>query len=268
MYQLDHIVHFVAQPEQSMAQLQNEGFHVVNGGKHEAWGTYNALSYFDLSYIELIGIFDEQLFVEAAKEPHTLHESYEKTKRKNGFTRFAIRTTTIEEDAKKFSAAGYEVNGPSQFSRTREDGSVVSWQLLHIGSPNTKMDLPFFIQWDQPDSKRREEYTQRGIIAPSSLGDLAFEAIHFIVPNFKIVEQLAKLCDAKVEMTEDKKTNSEVASIILPNAQLVLSRPLGESSIWDEMLAYGYGIQKIVLSGGNVRKEIICDDAVYHLVEK
>ena len=79
MYKLDHIVHFVDQPEALIDQMNDIGVHTVLGGRHEMWGTYNSLSYFhDLSYIEFIGIFDEELFKKSAKEPYTLHETYEK----------------------------------------------------------------------------------------------------------------------------------------------------------------------------------------------
>lgn len=268
MYQFDHLVHFVDQPEHTLEQLKKEGLHVVNGGQHEDWGTYNALSYFDLSYIELIGIFDENLFQQAANKKYTLHESYQKVNRKNGFTRFAIRTTTIEEDAQKFSEAGFDVVGPTSCFRTREDGSTVSWKLLHIGYPNTKIDFPFFIQWELDDDLRREENTNRGIIAPHPLGDVTIDSIHFVVPNFKQVEQFAKLCEAQVEMKVDSETNSEIASIILPNARLKFYRPLGEGPVWDDMLEHGYSIRKIVLSGGNEQKGINCDGGFYEVTTK
>ena len=268
MYQFDHMVHFVERPEAAMAQLQKEGLHVVSGGKHTAWGTYNALSYFDLAYVELIGIFDEALFLEAAKEKYTLHESYAKVNRKNGFTRFAIRTTTIDEDAKKFATAGIEVFGPQKFSRTREDGSVISWRLLHIGQADTKIDFPFFIEWEEEDEVRREQLINQGTIAPHPLGELQFEEIHFVVPNFKAVEQMAKLCDAPVEMKEDTKTNAQLAIVILNNAKLVFSRPIGEGAVWDYMLEYGYGIHKVVLTGGNEQKTFEYNGALYEVLAK
>ncbi len=109
MYKLDHIVHFVEQPEKLVDQMNAIGVHTVLGGRHEMWGTYNSLSYFnDLSYIEFIGIFDEELFSKSAKKPFTLHETYEKRQRENGFNRIALRTNTIEEDAKRLQKQDYQ----------------------------------------------------------------------------------------------------------------------------------------------------------------
>lgn len=265
MYQLDHIVHFVERPEDAMQYFQNAGFHVVVGGKHDAWGTYNALTYFDLSYIEFIGIYNEEIFQKAAKQKYTLHESYEKRNRINGLIRMAISTTSIDKDAQSFQEAGFDVFGPETFSRTRLDGSVVSWKLLHIGFPNANIEFPFFIQWDQDEQLRRNEYKSRGIIADHPLGKLQLQTVNIIVPNFYFIEQFAKLCDAPVEMKEDNEMNSEIATVSLQNASMIFARPLGEGPIWDEILETGYGIQKVIFTGANVQQEIMYDGALFEV---
>lgn len=266
MYQFDHIVHVVEKPELAVECLQNEGIHATIGGKHEMWGTYNALSYFDLSYIECISVFDEALFEQAAAEKYSLHNSI--ARHKTGLTRFAIRTTTIEEDAKKFRKAGLEVSGPTKFARTRTDGSVVSWQLLYVGHPKTKIDFPFFIQWDQDDETRRAELQQQGAIAKHQAGDLQLTTIHFVVPNFIAVEQMAALCDASIEKVSNIADNVDIMTVHLPNMKLVFHCPTGEGYAWDYMLDYGYGIQKLVLTGANVSQVIEFDGAIYEMITR
>lgn len=265
MYQFDHLVHFVKQPEKTMQKLQQDGIHVVPGGSHEAWGTYNTLSYFDMSYIELIGIENEEKFKEAAKQKYTLHASYEQNRRKDGLTRFAIRTQTIEEDAEKFKQAGLEVFGPEHFTRTRDDGSLVGWQLLYIGHPNAKIELPFFIQWDEADSIRREELTERGIVAQHPLGNLKLDAIHFVVPNFDDVEQIAKLCEADILKKEDLEQNAEYRIVLFGEVKLIFIKPIGEGNAWDYMVENGCGIKKAVLSGGTEDKLLTIDGARYEI---
>ena len=63
--QFDHFVHLTPDPTEAAKDFQKIGLHAVQGGKHEKLGTYNTLSYFDLSYVDLIGIFDEALVKEA-----------------------------------------------------------------------------------------------------------------------------------------------------------------------------------------------------------
>ncbi|WP_339176010.1 VOC family protein [Solibacillus sp. FSL R5-0691] len=268
MYQFDHLVHFVPYPEQTMLKLQEEGLHVVPGGSHEAWGTYNTLSYFDLTYIELIGIENEKKFQEAANKSYSLHASYKENRRRDGLTRFAVRTTTIEEDAKLFARAGLDVVGPERFSRKRDDGTVVSWQLLYIGHPKSKIEFPFFIQWDEADSLRRKELTDRGIIAKHPLGDLAIQAVHFVVPNFDAVEQIAQLCGATILKKVNQEENVEYSIILLDEVKLIFVKPIGEGAAWNYMLENGYGIKKVVLTGAKEQKQITIDGAQYEINKK
>lgn len=202
MYMLDHIVHFVNKPEKLVDQMNEIGVHTVLGGKHEMWGTYNSLSYFhNLSYIEFIGIFDESLFRASAKEPFTLHETYEKRNRKNGLNRIALRTNRIEEDAKRLKAAGYSVFGPDTFSRKRPDGSIVSWKLLHFGVVGQEFDFPFLIEWQKDDQTRFDELTYSGTLSEHKLGNLTIKEIIFNVSNLGLANQWAQLFDFNIEST-------------------------------------------------------------------
>ncbi|MER2128777.1 VOC family protein [Solibacillus sp.] len=266
MYVFDHVVHVVKKPELAVECLQNEGIHAVIGGKHEMWGTYNALSYFDLSYIECIGIFDDAQFEQAAREKHSLHASIAQDK--SGLTRFAVRTTTIEEDAKKFREAGLEVSGPTSFSRTREDGSVVSWQLLYVGMPTAKVACPFFIQWDEADGVRRELLETQGVIAKHAAGNLQLAELHFIVPDFVAIEKLAALCGVTIEKVSNIDDNVDIMNVLLPNITLVFQCPTGDGYAWDYMLDYGYGIQKLVLTGANTDQVIEYDGAIYEMTTR
>ncbi|MEK4229143.1 VOC family protein [Solibacillus sp. FSL H8-0538] len=263
MYKLDHIVHFVEQPEQAMAQLIEEGLHVVAGGKHEMWGTYNALCYFGTTYVELIGIYDEDLFTEAAKTNYTLHASHEKRKRASGLTRFALRTYAIEEDAEKFRAAGFDVIGPETYSRTRPDESVVRWQLLHIGHPDSKIEYPFFIQWEEDDATRLADMEERGIITPHPAGQIEIEEVSYIIDNFKPVKLMSTLCGVDMTVNIDKELNAEVATVHVEGGKLVFYRPLGEGDVWEALLEHGQGLYNIVLNGAEEEKIVYCEEANY-----
>lgn len=266
MYEFDHVVHAVKKPELALEYLQNEGLHAVIGGKHEMWGTYNTLSYFGLSYIECIGIFDEALFNRAAAKTYSLHASI--ARQHFGLARFAIRTTTIHEDAEKFREAGLKVVGPTNYSRKREDGSVVSWRLLYVGHPTAKCDFPFFIQWDQDDESRRVELQQQNVIAKHPAGDLQLSALHIGVPNFAAVEQMATLCDVAIEKISNIEDNIDTMTVFLPNIKLVYQCPNGDGYTWDDMQHSSYGIQKLVLTGAKIARIIEFDGAIYEMTTR
>lgn len=263
MYYFDHIVHFVDKPEQAIADLQQEGLHAVAGGEHEMWGTYNALSYFDLSYIELIGINNEDVFAQAAKQPYTLHETYEKNKRTNGLTRVALRTTTIEQDAEKFKAAGYDVYGPESFSRTKPDGTVIRWQLLHIGKGEMRVSFPFFIQWDEGDALRRHHLTSAGVIAPHPAGELKITEISYILERTAYLEELAQTIGATITFGVDEQYGAEIAIIELNGMRFKFYRPHGDGPVWDAYLEHGQGIYNLTLSGSNEEKVVHYEGANY-----
>ncbi|WP_042473525.1 VOC family protein [Bacillus ndiopicus] len=265
MYELDHIVHFVEKPERTLEEMKAYGFHAVQGGQHKQWGTYNTLSYFDLTYIEWIGIDNESQFEIAAKQPYTLHETYEKKGRENGFARMAIRTTTIEQDAKMFRDAGLHVKGPERFSRTRPDGSVVSWQLLHIGHPEQRFDFPFFIQWDVSSEERRAEYSALNIIAPHPKGNLNLTEVVYLVNRLDFIKQLQLLGNLHSEEQFDEQLNAVKYTLYLSNAKIVCYCAQGEGEVWDAILADGLGMHTVIFEGAFEEQTIICENATYVL---
>ena len=263
MYKIDHIVHFVDDPKEAIKDLAKYGLHVVPGGRHEQWGTYNALCYFNTAYIEFIGIHDEEKFREAASVPYTLHETYARRNYRNGLIRVAISTTTIEEDARKFREAGFEVVGPDHFTRTRPDGSVVGWQLLHVGSEECQVELPFFIQWDQPEEERLGEMQTSGIIREHEAGPLQIAEVSYIVPKFEVARELLQLCmlESTVEMDEELK--AEVLTVHTPTGNLAFYCPYDEGGAWDVLMEEGAGIHTLVLEGASEEHALHYENASY-----
>ena len=251
MYKLDHIVHFVSKPESLIKQMSDEGVLTVLGGKHEMWGTYNSLCYFDnLSYIEFIGLFDEEMFKQSAKEPFTLHETYENRHRKNGFTRIALRTNSIEEDAIKLKAAGLTVYGPQSFSRKRPDGTIVSWKLLHFGIEGQNVDFPFLIEWNREDRERYDDLINSGALSGHPLGSLRIHSIVFEVTNLEPIKQWANLFNFTLETTDNG---------------LLLATPNCNLSFYSNTNSQN-NIKEVIISGAKQEKIIEIENAKYSFI--
>ena len=180
-YYFDHLVQQVSLPEETMAFLNARGIHTVNGGQHTMWGTYNTLSYFGLSYIEQIAVYDRALFEEAAKLPYSLHSTFKQNDERFGFSRIALRTTNIEGEARRLRALGFEVYGPDACSRTRPDGTVLKWKLLHFGKSNLAIDFPFFIEWADGDDERLAQLEKSGALDVQQT--LEMTSVQFVVEN-------------------------------------------------------------------------------------
>lgn len=247
MYELDHIVHFVDKPEDLVDETKKIGLHTVLGGKHEMWGTYNSLCYFGFTYIEFIGVFDEALLEKSAAIPHTLHESYKKRHYKNGFTRLAFRTSTIEEDAVRLLKEGYEVDGPQHFSRVRPDGSIVKWQLLHFGKKDVAVDFPFLIQWEGTDEERFDELVKLGTIVEHPLGDLKIKEITYSVKDESVAQDWARVFG--LETVENKNA----ITLFLPNCHITFKKS-DENEIAD-----------VLIAGAKVEKDVVIEEATYKI---
>lgn len=247
LYELDHIVHFVDKPEKMPERTKQIGLHTVEGGKHKMWGTYNSLCYFGLSYIEFIGVFDEQLLQKAASIPYTLHETYIKNGRKNGFTRIALRTMDIAKDAEKFRRLGFEIDGPTSFSRIRPDGSVVKWKLLHIGKGDCSFDYPFFIQWDDSNEERFNQLVQNGTIQEHDLGQLEINEIHFVVNDLKIAKEWALLFERSID-----EQSENVMKLKGENCLFVFEKSEKKNLI-----------SKVVFRNSKVEKEVFLENGLY-----
>lgn len=181
-FKFDHLVHFTDKPEDTKEELKALGLHVVDGGRHEDGGTYNTLTYFDLSYIELIGVFDRKL-AESDAEKYSLRDTFQKNHFEDGMSKVAFRSDNLCRDRAYFESLGLEVHGPLPLSRERPDGSVLSWKLLYIGDGEDHLGLPFFIEWGEPDDARREDLTEQKTLGIHERGALYVDSVGMAVKD-------------------------------------------------------------------------------------
>ncbi|MDI7741338.1 VOC family protein [Lysinibacillus fusiformis] len=246
MYLLDHLVHFVEKPEHLVEKTSELGLHTASGGKHDMWGTYNSLCYFGLAYIEFIGIFDKALFDKSAQEPYTLHETYKNKNLQNGVVRIALRTDTIEKDAENLRSLGYSVYGPTEFSRTRPNGSILKWKLLHFGKENQNIEFPFIIQWNGSDENRYNDLVASGTIKQHPLGPLQIKEIEIEVEHLATAAEWGSVFNFEVE---DNGTDLKMK---MPNTFITFTPSTGSNNI-----------SKIILSGAKKEKEVFIEGTKY-----
>ncbi|MBK3495843.1 VOC family protein [Viridibacillus sp. YIM B01967] len=228
----DHLVQFVEEPKDVVEPLKQQGIHAVEGGVHEGRGTYNALSYFDLSYIEYLGTYDRTLVAKTKHLPHSLIETVVNDNFNEGFVRFAVRTKDIKGVAKKLKEQGLSVRGPVPLYRKRPDGSIISWQLLYAGEENDSLQLPFIIQWDDNDDERRQEQVEKGVIGNQS-EKIDFAGVTFAVND---AEQTARKWSQYLglELAEayvDKELNANVQVVSLNGGDLYFASPRGKGVV-------------------------------------
>lgn len=212
--QFDHLVQQVQSPEDTKTFLNEHTIHTVNGGQHTMWGTYNTLSYFGLTYIEQIAVYDRTLFEEAAKLPYSLHHTFKRNNEQFGFSRIALRTTNIEGEAERLRALGFDVYGPDACSRTRPDGSLVEWKLLHFGKPDQEIDFPFFIEWADKDEERIAQLEKSGALDTKQ--SINMTSVQFVTRN---VAETVALWQEVLQIPQ-AIVQEEYTSLQLPNMRL------------------------------------------------
>lgn len=147
MLALDHIIIPATSPEQAAHEFaKKHSVHVMKGGHHDAWGTYNYLAYFkNNAYLEWIGI-EQMPIAEQSGNPlikqvvHAMKYNIEQP------IQYALRTEQIEQYIDHFNVWNIPYNGPFKGSRGRPDGTLLEWQMLFPIS-STSHPLPFLIQW-------------------------------------------------------------------------------------------------------------------------
>ncbi|MFK2825776.1 VOC family protein [Bacillus sp. B190/17] len=231
-FTFDHLVHFVEKPDEAMAILKEKGIYAVEGGRHENRGTYNGLSYFDLSYIELLSTYDRELVKKTKHPQHSFLATVVNDQFVEGFSRIAVRTTDIEGAAQHFRDKGWIVNGPEPFSRKRPDGTVIEWQLLYVGDPEGGLELPFIIQWKESDKERRKELIGRNMIQPHPSGAV-FSHVAFAVHELeKTVQKWSSLFGLTAgEMFIDESLGAQCQMLELRGGNLLFSSPIGDGMV-------------------------------------
>ncbi len=265
MFQFDHLVHFVNSPVEAIQQFYNIGLHAVEGGKHESLGTYNSLSYYDLSYIELIGVYDKEAVLSSSTMKYSLRETLKNNQYIEGLTRIALRSTDLESIAERFRQLGLEVYGPHPMSRKRPDGSVVSWKLLYAGKHGEKLDLPFFIEWDQKDEERKQDLIDRGVIARHEKGDIHLSYVGFAVQNH---EEAAKRWADYLGLKEgetffDSSLNATGKRLQLKGGDIVLFSPNGEGHVSEILTKRGEKPFLVQFNGAGQEEEVRISEAIY-----
>lgn len=229
----DHLIQFVHDPKKAMKIFNEHGFHAVEGGVHENRGTYNGLSYFDLSYIEFLGAYDKNLVKETKHPDYSLFSTILDNNFSEGFIRTAIRTEDILKTADRLEKKGLTVHGPVSLHRKTPNGTLIKWKLLYAGNQKSGPELPFFIQWNETDAERRRKLTKQKVISNHPIGNLQIDYVAYAVKNVnQIADQWANILGLQTEpFTYDDKLNASGKRLLLKEGNILLLEPKGNGIV-------------------------------------
>ncbi len=140
---LDHIAVVVLNLNTAVKKYEQQGFKIIQGGKHPK-GTHNALiSLADGTYIELIAFY----------EPNSEHPWWSKAEQGGGLVDFCFGTNDISADLLRFREAGVNMSDATPGGRIRPDGFQISW-LLSMPDARHRGLIPFLIEDKTPRDER------------------------------------------------------------------------------------------------------------------
>lgn len=256
-YAFDHLVHFVREnPQAAVERLNQLGLHSIVGGRHENWGTFNALSYFDLSYIEFLALEHPDV-AERAREYGLIDQLLTDLPKGDGFGTIALRTDQMEQSVEILRSKGIKVNGPFPGMRQRSDGKVIKWKMLFLESGNSAIPLPFLIEWEQSDEERRSDLTEKQIIASHPVGAQNLDFVAYAVSDLnKAVDVWQELFGLeKLESFYHEHWNATCQTLTLPGGNLLFCKPAGEGIVAETLRARGERPFLVRLSGGEIQRE-------------
>lgn len=134
-------------------------------------GTYNALSYFGLTYLEFLGIENLEL-AKATEHNLVVKDAVELLPEHEVLSRVVIRTDDIEEVAASLEAAGLSLSPIIDGKRLDNEGRLIEWRMMTIAGDFGGLVYPFIIQWSGTDTERVERLTSSGVIKPHPAGEV------------------------------------------------------------------------------------------------
>ena len=135
---VDHVIYAVDDLEPAGRRFYAEfGLASVEGGRHPGWGTANRVIPLGDAYLELVTVVDPD---EATSSDFGRAVSEALAARKP-LVGWVVTTDDLEAVAQRLSL---EVSGGS---RTKPDGTTLSWRLAGLESSLKTGALPLFIEW-------------------------------------------------------------------------------------------------------------------------
>lgn len=178
----DHLVHYVNDLDQPVQLFAEHGLTAFRGGSHKDWGTYNALSYFGLTYLEFLGIENLEL-ARATKHNVVVRDAVTLLPEHEVLSRVVLRTDDIEAVEAALSAEGLLLSPIIDGRRLDNQGRLIEWRMMTIDGGFQGLPYPFIIQWSERDEQRLDSLNGAGINRPHPAGKVEMVSAVFRVSD-------------------------------------------------------------------------------------
>jgi len=208
---LDHVVYFTnKEPVKIVGEQQTGGRHAVVGGRHEKWGTHNALLYTKNAYIEWLSV-EKMEIAQQVDHPLTkllLHD----LEQGDGWGTVCLSVDGIEKYNEEVENKGFRTSGVLDAERRTADGQLRKWKMLFVNQPvSNELPYPFFIEWEELEETRFAKLREEGTFSLDNEQLEIKECVFSVEDPLRATAEWAILLSQKVGNTDD---------IVLPNVVL------------------------------------------------
>lgn len=181
--QWDHAVQFVNQPDEAIAIFTGQKLNALAGGRHPGWGTWNALSYFGLTYIEFLAIYDPAELASAQADFLLSRDAAQLLPENQALHRVALRSDDIDQTHAELRSKGLRVSPIVDGQRNDPQGNVISWRIFTLDGDFNGLPYPFVLQWGEDDNARLARLRAQELDGPHPVGEVALQSAIFEVQD-------------------------------------------------------------------------------------
>jgi len=242
------------------------GFHVYPGGDHPGRGTHNAIGFFDLDYIELMGVRDRG---ELERDPNSGLLDF--LAKGDGLRFFILASDDIDADVAVMRSRGVDVHDVREGSRRTPRGALrqalreplrepqdgaqdsveLKWRFANFGRGTP---LPFFIiQHLTPDADRQSQVPRR---APHPNGALGYDHVVVAVTDIEAAraEYQRALGIQPTPVRADALLNAQVCGFPVGKTGVTLATPRGPGPAREALDRRGQGPFLLSFRSGNLQE--------------
>ena len=138
LIEIDHAIILVSDLDTGHDWMASHGLTSLPGGRHTGHGTGNRIVPLGATYIELMGVLDE----DEASSSEMGRWALQGTRSEPRLAALCLRTTDAAATAQRLGAI------PIPMSRLRPDGSTLAWRLVGASEMFAGTTPVFFIEWE------------------------------------------------------------------------------------------------------------------------
>lgn len=246
--QIDHVTVAGQELDRLGESFSQAGLEAEYGGRHSNGVTHmSVVGFRDGSYLELISTVNPDEESPWWNDP--IHGD-------GGPCAWAVRVDDIETVSADLADRGIIVDGPNQYERVRDDGTLVEWDLTTLGEGELGSTLPFLIS-DRTPRERRVQPT-------GGLAESPVHGVDTVILGVPDLEAASEEFETAFEMTDpnrgdDQRLSATVASY--PDQPVALVEPQVEGFLADRIDEFGpRPVGYLLRSDGEITSEF--SDAV------